>query len=519
MVEAYVHTILLMGLVGALSASAGAGFVLWRQSRRKMQLGAADARDARTVFLFEGETLVDLSGPAQDYLDSLGSDGSAHARLMAVLGEEFPDLPATLRSAERRRIAHVVSRDGVRSLAIGVEGPRLRLTLEDAERDAVTLDRGLHAAIERELEGLRAIGESLPYPIWREDAEGRITWVNRAYLQIVEAEKLGDTGTWPPPPLFRRIEGRTRGPVRLQIAGGGERGWYDCHAVALDGDMVLSATPADALVAAEESLRSFVQSFSNTFAHLDIGLAVFDRRRQLILTNPALGELTSLPSDLLISRPSLDSFLDALRVRRVMPEPKEAANWRETVQDIEHSAANGTYAEMWHLSGGRTYRVSGRPQPGGAVAFLFEDISAELRLTKQFRAQIETGHAVLDALEEAIAVFDSGGTLVMSNEAYDAMWEIEPMGGFAEISAADALRTWTHMTEPTPIWGDARVFLSTGRERSEWSGEVQMRSGRPIRVTLAPLPDAGTLVRFEQGASGKLIPLGERRESVHRIKA
>ena len=69
--------------------------------------------------------------------------------------------------------------------------------------------------------------------------------------------------------------------------------------------------------------RDFVQTLTKTFAQLSVGLAIFDADRRPVLFNPALGDLSLLPADFLIARPTLFSFLDRLRDNRMIPEPKK----------------------------------------------------------------------------------------------------------------------------------------------------------------------------------------------------
>jgi PAS domain-containing protein len=49
------------------------------------------------------------------------------------------------------------------------------------------------------------------------------------------------------------------------------------------------------IVRAQQAQKNFVQTLTKTFATLSIGLAIFDRNRQLMLFNPALIDLTALP--------------------------------------------------------------------------------------------------------------------------------------------------------------------------------------------------------------------------------
>ena len=178
---------------------------------------------------------------------------------------------------------------------------------------------------------------------------------------------------------------------------------------------LIFALPADAAVQAETALRDFMQTLTKTFAHLHVGLAIFDQQRQLQLFNPALLDLTGLPVDFLSMRPSLLSVLDAMRDRNMIPEPKDYRGWRRQLVELEKAAASGLYEETWSLPGGQTYRVIGRPHPNGAIALMFEDISGEMLRTRRYRADLELGQSVIDQMDEAIAVFSEGGQLVMSN--------------------------------------------------------------------------------------------------------
>jgi PAS domain-containing protein len=241
---------------------------------------------------------------------------------------------------------------------------------------------------------------------------GAILWANAAYLALAaDLHPDADDETWPPPRLFdpTLVPPATRegGAARVPTgpAGGAPRHWFDVHA-RLDGDRRLyAASNADDAVRAETRLREFSRTLTKTFAQLTIGLAVFDPSRRLVLFNPALVDMTGLPAEALAARPTLVGFLDRLRERRIIPEPKDYASWRRKMAELEAAATEGDYAETWSLPGGQTYRVTGQPHPDGAVIFLFEDITAEISLTRRFRAELEMGQAVIDSLEDAVAVF------------------------------------------------------------------------------------------------------------------
>ena len=256
------------------------------------------------------------------------------------------------------------------------------------------------------------------------------------------------------------------------------------------------ALPADAAVKAEGSLREFVQTLSKTFAHLPIGLAIFDRQRQLALFNPALVDLTGAEVEFLSARPTLHAFLDRLRERQVIPEPKDYASWRQQMMDLEKQASRGLYEDTWTLPSGQTYHVVGRPHPDGAVAFLLEDITAEITLTRRFRSEIELGQAVVDTVEEAIVVFSPAGELILSNSAYDTLWGVEPALTLGKVTVVDSIRRWQEVSKPDPAFGDIRDFVLAMEERAAWTADLRLLGGDVLVCRVVPLPGGATLVAF-----------------------
>lgn len=163
---------------------------------------------------------------------------------------------------------------------------------------------------------------------------------------------------------------------------------------------------------------------------------------------------------------------------------------------VEEAAADGTYEEIWTLPSGQTYRVIGRPHADGAVALLFEDISAEISLTRNFRQELEVGQAVLDGLKDAVVVFSSTGIITVSNAAYTDLWGVDPSTAFGEMSITDAITLWQEVCDPTPLWDEIRSFVGAQNERAEWSGRATLDTGQNIVGQISPLAGGATMVAF-----------------------
>ncbi|MFC2970008.1 PAS-domain containing protein [Acidimangrovimonas pyrenivorans] len=485
----------------SLSASvmALAGLSIWQNRRRQRPGGAFGEDAAGTVFLFDGEDLVDASDAGRMLLGCDRLEGrTAWHRLLSFVAPRFPDFaPRLARLPELGRF--VLSAEGPPPLTLRAEwrGGLIRITLREAgEPGGGALDPISQRALEDELGGLRATLDEAPFLAWRAGPDGSVTWANRPYLLMAARCDPADAEIgWPLPRLFAPHDGNTRrGALAPQDRDAPL--WFDCHSLPLNGETLHFALPADATVEAETSLRSFIQTLSKTFAQLTVGLAIFDRRRALVLFNPALVELTALSPEFLSSRPQLPCFLDKMREGRMIPEPKDYKSWRTRVAALEKAAGSGQYEEIWSLPSGQTYRVTGRPHPDGATALLFEDISAETTLNRRFRAEIELSQAVIDTMEEAIAVFSPAGLLILSNDAYRALWQTEADSALGETGIVEATGLWQSRCTPNPLWNEARDFVGTVGPRQRRSGEARLRDGRPLRCRFVPLTGGATLIGF-----------------------
>lgn len=479
-----------------------------RQDRRRNIDLAKDHEDI--IFLFDDETLVNATASAQTVLNAVKNPGSDWVRLQSVLISRFPTLQTEISKLAHDGQLTIPSNDDNAVLKCNWHNGLARVELIDGETGDLRVDRHSLSAMERELGTLRSMAENLPYLVWRESENGVILWANSAYLSLSDqmSQDLNPV-SWPPAALFEKTALNTTNGTetrRLSLAVGDTTRWFEVNRFDVNDGYLYTASAADRTVKAEDTLREFTQTLTKTFSHLTIGLAVFDRNRKLALFNPALTDLIALPIDFMITRPPLTAFLDRLRDRQMMPEPKDYKSWRQHISELETAAQDGTYEELWPLPGGITYRVTGRPHPDGAIAFLFEDISAEMSLTRRFRSEIETGQAVLDSMDEAVAVFSSDGLLMMSNQSYATLWGLEDLDGIAEMGIHEASKLWHAKCAPSPLWASLNEFVAHAGDRKPWAGTTRLWDGRRLKCRFVPLGRGQTLVGFTPEAR----PLSQR---------
>jgi len=469
------------------------------------------AAEKSTVFLFDDEDLIDATEPALSLLNTGPDTKSGWPRLTATLANRFPILADDLSSLG------VEGRIKIRSTADGDNSEvhaewwdelvRIEIVDPQSPSPEIPVDRQILAATHDELTMLRHIVAHSPVLAWQTDERGNVSWANNAYLKRADLLRSENAQKqWPPINIFPSMSSLPEGEEKrysVTTPAGNEQ-WYKCFSAEHDQSLVHFAQEADAEIQAEVTLKEFVQTLTKTFAHLPIGLAVFDHNRQLAMFNPALTDLTSLPIVFLSSRPMLSTFLDRLRDQRMVPEPKNYKSWRHQMEALEAEAVNGTYEETWSLPSGRTYRVSGRPHPNGAIAFQFEDITPEISLTRHFRSELELSQSVLDAMPDAIAVFASCGPLTLSNKSFVDLWGVDPSVTLGEFNSRDAIKLWSEQCAPSNVWKDVEEFLGKLRDRKVLTLQTALSDGKKVEISLRPLSGGASYVGFRK------IPVAKR---------
>lgn len=399
--------------------------------RRDVPIGDADRHDA--VFLFDQGRLIDASAQGARLLDTLiqadqtQRKDQAWPALSAYLAQRFPDFDcaATWPGHDADWTMHTA--DGELELTQEWIRGSLRLTLHQRgdKQGVVVLDRLSHNAMMQELDAIRQALDLAPSAIWAENDKGRVTWANGAYLRLLCRAQPDIPLVWPLPRLFDAPPSAEHARTALTLASG-HRLWFDLHMQDSPAGRLYFAQPADLAQHAEESRQQFIQTLTRTFATLPTGLAVFDKTRRLTVFNPALSDLTRLEPEFLLSCPGIEGFLNRLREKRTLPEPRDYQAWSRRLLDIERAATGVDFQEDWLLSDGRVLHVSARPHPDGALAILFEDTSANSALTRQARAGLETLGDFLDSFSSPMAVFNDEGSQKLSNAAFCAMLDADP---------------------------------------------------------------------------------------------
>ena len=278
----------MQGFIAILAAFAAAALgtltvILLERRSKARPASIFSEQPTATVFLFDGEALVDSTPSAKALLNASQTLGGAWVKLLAYLGRYFPDLETQITRLQTEgalTLASVPGEGRPMILQADMQGGLTRLVLVDPDSDDAAPGQDLMVlrAMSEELDFLRQTVTNAPALIWRERENGDVTWANAAYM--LRVGDLGETGqelSWPLPKLFERTastQGIAGQRQKLTLSGA-RAAWYDLILTGEGDSRLVFALPADAAVAAETALRDFMQTLTKTFAHLHVGLGNF----------------------------------------------------------------------------------------------------------------------------------------------------------------------------------------------------------------------------------------------------
>jgi PAS domain-containing protein len=446
----------------------------------------------------------ECTGASQSALEIIGVSNTAALgwpQVREAFATRFTDLPKQLPATDTAQTSGpFASRfpDDTAMLHIESDGAQTLLSLKD-KTPTTLADKHMMFAQRRQIELREEAINKLVHPTWA-TSQGKTIWTNKAYRVLEKARKKAfgdDAGVFD----FDTLKSLDNTSARVSLTIGFDQNevhWFDISSVEAGPNIILNcAVNVDSLITAETTQRKFVQTLAKTFAQLSTGLAIFDRNRRLVLFNPALVDLTSLPAHFLSAQPNLQSFFDRLRDNRIMPEPKNYSSWRRQIADLVVQSADGRYQETWRLPNGLTYRIVGRPHPDGAIAILIEDISVEMSLTQRFKGQVEIRDIALQALGDAVVCFENDGSIAFWNDAFVTFLGLPEGTPASNHSLASIIHIWKDRLAP----GSVRNTLSARlRNASEQKNSFTLLDGTELAYDLHVQDGNTTIVTLRTSA-------------------
>ena len=373
-----------------------------------------------------------------------------------------------------------------------------------------------------EVAALRVLADAMPAPMWRRNRVGRLTWVNAAYAQAVEAAS-------PEAVLSAGIEllpSRTRDAVREAARTGaayrnsgtaivaGERRRMQIIDTPVEDGSVGAAFDLSEVDAAREDLRRTTEANARTLDQLAAGVAVFDREARLRFHNAAFRSLWDLTAEALAAFPDEGALLDQLRADRKLAEQANYRDWR--ARHLAAYRSTQRREELWHLPDGRTLRMVAAPNAEGGVTYVYENVTEHISLESRLKALLQLQGETLDHLSEAVAVFATDGRLKLFNPVFANIWRLSPARLRQEPHIGDLIAECQAIYASRVEWDEIRRAVTDLDHDAPTMGRMFRPDASVIDYATVALPEGMTMLTFVDVTDSARIQrvLSERNEAL-----
>ncbi len=371
--------------------------------------------------------------------------------------------------------------------------------LSGERRNIASLAHDAHK-LGKQVERLSAVLDAAPLPVWLRGADGRLAWVNQAYVASVEAPD-GDVVVKAGIEIASGVAlDRSRANPKTGCAGrvhaviGGAMRALDIFEVPLPDGKAGFAIDMSALEEAEKELDRHIKAHTSTLNKLDTAIAIFGPDQRLRFHNAAYAGLWPLDGQWLDTHPTDGEILDRLRSQRCIPEQANYREWRTK------QLAAYTTLEMreswWYLPDGRSLHVVCEQHPFGGVTYLYENATKEIQLESRYNELIGVQRETLDNLEEGIALLGSDGRMKLFNPAFARFWNLDPAFLETEPHIEEFAKHGRRLVADTAAWDEVKFGVTRlDVERKPITGKINA-ADRILQFTAVPLPDGNTLLTF-----------------------
>jgi signal transduction histidine kinase len=399
--------------------------------------------------------------------------------------------------------------------AIRLDGRRAR----DAELDIVwvtdvTTETALQSdtaiqltATEIERDGLKAMLDALPYPVWRRSKDRSLSQVNQAYVAAIEdddgepsvrpSELAGpDSGTGRELAARALATGRAQSESR-HIVIGGQRRLYDFTELPTGRFGVVGyALDMTQLEDVQEDLASHIDANADVLENVSVAIAVYGPDTRLKFYNTAYARLWDADTDWLDSEPTLSDELEVLRDRRMVTEEVDFRAFKQE-QLAAFTSLIAPTETLVHLPDGKTLRKRVAPHPLGGLLFTYEDVTDRLTLERHYNTLIEVQRRTLDNLYEGVALIGPDARLKLCNAAFRRLWQYDEADLQGEPHVGALVDKTRHFYDDEGDWPALRKRLMewlTAREPV--SSAIERTDGSTLEYTGVPLPDGMMLMTY-----------------------
>jgi signal transduction histidine kinase len=387
-----------------------------------------------------------------------------------------------------------------------------------------------HTRFARDVRSSRALLNAVPYPAWLRDQDGRLSWVNAAYVKAVETKNEAEVIEG----QIELLESRQRKVVQKAIKSGrkyseriflnfsGERKAHDVIVLPLGDATAGAAIDVTAIESAQGEIDRQVAAYDRTLDRVATAVAIFNPEQKLTFYNEAYRKLWQLDGDWLDTGPSDGDVLDRLRELGRLPEVVNYREWKEKFLSCYKTGS--AHEDWWNLPDGRSLHVVAEQRPEGGITHLYGDETERLALESRYNALINVQSETLNSLKEGVAVFSTDGRLRLFNSAFISIWKLSRRQLTESPHIDEFVRDARVLYDEPRTWKSiAHAVTSFSDQREPLEGQMVRPDMSVVDYAATPLPDGGALLTFADVTYSKryeraLVDRNEALEAADRLK-
>lgn len=354
-------------------------------------------------------------------------------------------------------------------------------------------------------EALAGLIEAAPLPMWHRGPDLRLNFVNRAYVEAVNAAdgtqvvedgiELIETSNGVSAQEFAasaHAEGKQAERI-VPITLDGERRNMRVFDIPL-GDIGVAGLAIDVqdLTDARSESRLLSDAQRGLLNMMSAGVAQFDAEQVLTFANLPFQRLFAFRDQWLAERPAFNRVLDRMRENAKLPEVRDFPEWRNEREGWFR--ATDPTEENWLLADGTHLRVLAQPVPDGGLLLIFEDRSEQAELASSRDTLLRVRTATFDNLFEAIAVFTADGRVSIWNRLFAEIWRLSDEVLISHPRLDELLPLLaSHLKQPSLISIVGEMVRATTSKREQRRSQASFSDGRIFQIATIPLPDGNAL--------------------------
>ena len=352
---------------------------------------------------------------------------------------------------------------------------------------------------------LNNIINSLPFPVWMRSDNGRVSFCNTSYADILDSTPEGVISKgqtiWSTNNTPKNAEENTDSGTFVQASRdhliiNGSRHLVEFRESKCFSEYVGYTHDLTDIELAQNELKRHTESHNEVLEAISVGITVYGPDKKLKFFNHAYSRLFEMDENWMHTEPSLGEVLEDLRHRQMLPEIADFPGYKQKVNKLFTSLLN-PFHHLEHLPDGRTIRMVTAPHPMGGIFYVFEDVTDKLELERQYNTMIAVQQATLSNLYEGVAVFGADNRLKLFNPAFQRMWKLEE-GVLEEgkhiSEVVDHVKDFFNYKNDWDHYQEKIINYVT--DRAPKRRTLQRQDGSALELSYVPLPDGAHMMSY-----------------------